>query len=104
VPLVVCPIAFVSEHIETLVEMDHEYATLAARCGVPTYVRVPTLSARPALIAALATLVRRHLSASADATEALCGADLTRLCPAGFRRCPCMRGTGEATERSRAAA
>ena len=87
VPLVVCPIAFVSEHIETLVEMDDEYAALAARSGVPTYVRVPTLSARPEFIEALATLVRRHLAASSSA--GLGGADLTRLCPARFGRCPC---------------
>ncbi|MGH6917850.1 MAG: ferrochelatase, partial [Geminicoccaceae bacterium] len=83
VPLVVCPIAFVSEHIETLVEMDDEYATLAARSGVPTYVRVPTLSARPEFIEALAALVRRHLGAApADVSQAACGADLSRLCPA----------------------
>ena len=50
VPLVVCAVAFVSEHIETLVEMDDEYATLAKHSGVPTYVRVATLSARPAFI------------------------------------------------------
>jgi ferrochelatase len=87
VPLVVCPIAFVSEHIETLVEMDDEYAALAARSGVPIYVRVPTLSARPAFIDALVALVRRHLAA--PAADGLGGADLTRLCPARFGRCPC---------------
>ncbi len=87
VPLVLCPIAFVSEHIETLVEMDDEYAALAAQRGVPAYVRVPTLSARPEFIEALATLVRRHLGATA--AEPLCGADLTRTCPAHFQRCPC---------------
>jgi ferrochelatase len=94
-PLVLCPIAFVSEHIETLVEMDDEYAALAARHGVPTYVRVPTLSARPEFIAALAALVRRHLRA--DAAAAPCGADLTRLCPARFQRCPCRDAAAGAT-------
>jgi ferrochelatase len=29
--VLICPIAFVSEHVETLVELDHEYAELAAR-------------------------------------------------------------------------
>jgi protoporphyrin/coproporphyrin ferrochelatase len=104
VPLVVCPIAFVSEHIETLVEMDDEYAALARRSGVPTYVRVPTLSARPEFIEALATLVRRHLSpAQADAPQAFCGADLDRLCPARFQRCPC-RPADAAANATRAAA
>jgi protoporphyrin/coproporphyrin ferrochelatase len=87
VPLVLCPIAFVSEHIETLVEMDDEYATLAAQHGVPIYLRVPTLSARPAFIGALAALVRRHVEAPPP--DGLSGADLTRLCPAHFGRCPC---------------
>ena len=73
VPLVVCPIAFVSEHIETLVEMDDEYAALAAHSGVPTYVRVPTLSARPEFIEALATLVRRHLACMAPSAGAWAG-------------------------------
>jgi ferrochelatase len=101
VPLVLCPIAFVSEHIETLVEMDDEYAILAKQSGVPTYVRVPTLSARPAFIVALATLVRRHLEA--ETAEILCGADLRRLCPAGFGRCPC-RLDADARDATRAAA
>jgi ferrochelatase len=102
VPLVLCPIAFVSEHIETLVEMDDEYATLAERSGVPTYVRVPTLSARPEFIEALAALVRRHLG---EATEApLSGADLTRLCPARFGRCPCRLPADATASEPRAAA
>jgi protoporphyrin/coproporphyrin ferrochelatase len=104
VPLVVCPIAFVSEHIETLVEMDDEYAALARRSGVPTYVRVPTLSARPEFIEALATLVRRHLGATpTNVPQALCGADLRRLCPARFQRCPCRPADAVADE-TRAAA
>jgi len=103
VPLVVCPIAFVSEHIETLVEMDDEYATLARQSGVPIYVRVPTLSARPEFIEALATLVRRHLHAGTAVAQTLCGADLTRLCPARFERCPC-RLRAAATHETRAAA
>jgi len=40
---VVVPIAFVSEHSETLVELDIEYAHLAEQAGVPLYVRVPTV-------------------------------------------------------------
>jgi protoporphyrin/coproporphyrin ferrochelatase len=100
VPLVLCPIAFVSEHIETLVEMDDEYAALAARHGVPIYVRVPTLSARPGFIAALAALVRRHLQATP--AEGLGGADLTRLCPARFGRCPCRVQADAAATRAAA--
>lgn len=61
VPLVVAPIAFVSEHSETLVELDIEYARLARESGVPAYVRVPTVGTRPEFIEGLAALVRAAL-------------------------------------------
>lgn len=59
VPLVVAPISFVSEHSETLVELDLDYRDIAARCGVPAYHRVPTVGVEPAFIAALAAVVTR---------------------------------------------
>lgn len=58
--VIVVPIAFVSEHSETLVELDIEYRHLAERSSVPGYFRVPTQSVAPAFIAALADLVRGH--------------------------------------------
>jgi len=57
--LVVLPVAFVSEHSETLVELDIEYAKLAAEAGVPVYKRVPALQTEPEFIAGLAELVRQ---------------------------------------------
>jgi protoporphyrin/coproporphyrin ferrochelatase len=68
VPLVVAPIAFVSEHSETLVELDLDYRRIAENCGVPAYLRVPTVGVEPAFIAALAALVRRSTTASPAAT------------------------------------
>ncbi|MBX3506075.1 MAG: ferrochelatase [Parvibaculum sp.] len=56
--LVVLPVAFVSEHSETLVELDKEYGHLAKEAGVPTYVRVPALGTEPQFIQGLARLVR----------------------------------------------
>ena len=56
-PVVVVPISFVSEHSETLVELDVLYRELAERAGVPAYVRVPALGTNPAFIRALARLV-----------------------------------------------
>lgn len=56
--LVVVPIAFVSEHSETLVELDIEYGKLAAEAGVPRYVRVPALGTEVRFIEGLANLVR----------------------------------------------
>jgi ferrochelatase len=55
--LVVVPIAFVSEHSETLVELDHEYRKQATAAGVPRYERVATPTADPEFIAGLARLV-----------------------------------------------
>ena len=58
VGLVVVPIAFVSEHSETLVELDIEYGDLAKDAGVPVYNRVPAVATHPRFIGALADLVR----------------------------------------------
>jgi ferrochelatase len=71
--VVVAPIAFVSEHSETLVELDIEYAKLARASGVPDYLRAPTVGVRRPFIEALANLAT--------------GAASARLCPAQFARC-----------------
>lgn len=51
--VILVPIAFVSEHIETLVELDIEYAHLAKENGVGDYIRVPALGTNPGFISAL---------------------------------------------------
>lgn len=84
VPLVVVPIAFVSEHSETLVEIGIEYRHLADQCGVPYFAPVPTVGDDPAFIAGLADLVRASLSQPAGLGSQQGG----RLCPAGFSGCP----------------
>lgn len=56
--LIVLPVAFVSEHSETLVELDKEYGHLAQEAGVPAYMRVPALGTEPQFIQGLARLVR----------------------------------------------
>jgi ferrochelatase len=59
VGVVILPIAFVSEHSETLVELDIEYRHRAAALGVHPYLRVPALGTHPVFIAGLADFVRR---------------------------------------------
>ena len=59
VAVLVVPIAFVSEHTETLVELDVDYRDAGGTVGVPGYFRVPTQNADAGFIAALAGLVRR---------------------------------------------
>jgi len=56
--VVIVPIAFVSDHSETLVELDIEYKELSERVGVPAYIRVPTVGTHRAFIGALSQLVR----------------------------------------------
>ena len=61
VGIVLYPLSFVSEHSETLVELDIDYRRLASQAGVPTYVRVPTVGTHPLFIQGLANLVRAAL-------------------------------------------
>jgi ferrochelatase len=82
IALVVIPVAFVSEHVETLVELDIEYRHLAERSGVPVYRVVPTVGIESAFIAGLAALVRQAVG-----TGLRCGEGV-RLCPSGLVRCP----------------
>ena len=58
VGVVLYRLSFVSEHSETLVELDIDYRRLAQQSGVPTYIRVPTVGTHPRFIAGLANLVR----------------------------------------------
>lgn len=62
--VIVVPISFVSEHSETLVELDHDYRRLAQDCGVPRYERVSTPGTDPAFIGGLARLVGEALTRS----------------------------------------
>ena len=87
VAVVVVPIAFVSEHSETLVELDIEYQELAHRLGVPGYFRVPTQNADAGFIAALADLVRGAISHG----PGLCSFAGGGTCPAPHRDCPHVR-------------
>ncbi len=59
--VLVVPIAFTSDHIETLSELDREYGELAHRVGITQYRRAPALNDRPDFIDAIADLVNEHL-------------------------------------------
>ena len=59
--VVLYPLSFVSEHSETLVELDMDYRQLASEAGVAKYVRVPTVGTHPRFIDGLARLVRNAL-------------------------------------------
>jgi ferrochelatase len=79
--VLVIPIAFVSEHVETLVELDRDYAELAEALGCPRYLRAPALGTEPAFIEGLARTVARSLPSGAAEPGA-------SACTLGFGKCP----------------
>jgi len=76
--LIVVPVAFVSEHSETLVELDIEYGKLARDSGVPDYIRVSAVRSHPTFIEGLARLVDAALNSPRPVNCAH-----GRICPAG---------------------
>jgi ferrochelatase len=85
--LVVVPIAFVSEHSETLVELDIEYRGLAMSKGANYYERVPALQTHPLYIKALAQSVQKAVD-----NYNIISAEFSCLhyekCPSKFIKCP----------------
>lgn len=82
VPVLVYPHAFVSEHVETLVEIEIEYREMAEEMGVVWFGRVPTVMTAPEFISGLARLVRERVNAPGISSDA--GG---RICPSGAKRC-----------------
>jgi len=87
--VLVAPIAFVSEHVETLVELDRDYAELAREAGCGPYLRAPTPGVRKVFIDELARAVLEAVDRPAG------------VAPHGPWRCPaghakCRLRTGEA--------
>jgi ferrochelatase len=84
--VLIAPIAFVSEHVETLVELDHEYGQVAAEAGCAPYLRVPALGADAGFVAGLASAVSGAL-----AREAGTGPAGPWRCPAAYPGCGARR-------------
>lgn len=89
------PIAFVSEHIETLVELDRDYANLARAANVPIYLRAPVVGVSAPFIDGLAGAVQKALARGGVGPDgALCPANLTRCGATGFENIPPLYGDG----------
>ncbi len=86
VAVIVCPIAFVSEHVETLVELDHEYAEIARSLGVP-YMRARTVGVAPTFIEGLGRAVLESLPRTGIKPFG------PWRCPAGHGKCACLEGS-----------
>ena len=84
--IVLVPIAFVSKHSETLVELDIEYRKLAEDNGCKHYTRVPALGINEDFIKAMSELIikkedykfNEHLYPPKN------------HCPSNFKKCPCL--------------
>jgi len=66
--ILLVPISFVSDHVETLVEIDRQYLPFAESLQLPHCHRAPSLNTRPVFISALADLINDALTSDAEAT------------------------------------
>jgi len=84
--IVLVPVAFVSEHSETLVELDIEYKELADKNGCKNYLRVPALGTNNNYIKAMSNLIiNKH--------DYKFNGELfppKKQCPIQFKKCPCL--------------
>lgn len=84
--IVLVPIAFVSEHSETLVELDIEYKELADKNGCKNYLRVPALGTNANYIKAMSDLIINKKEY--DFNGRLFPPKIQ--CPNEFKKCPCL--------------
>ena len=80
--IVIVPVAFVSEHSETLVELDIEYKKLAEKNGCSFYKRVPALGIEENFIKGLSKLVLQQETRGNFISSI--------MCPNQFEKCPCL--------------
>ena len=84
--IVLVPVAFVSEHSETLVELDIEYKELADKNGCKNYSRVPALGTNENYIKAMSSLIinKKDYNFNGDLFPPKI------QCPNKFKKCPCL--------------
>ena len=80
--IVIVPVAFVSEHSETLVELDIEYKKLAEENGCSFYKRVPALGIEENFIKGLTELVLQQETRGNFVSSV--------MCPSKYKKCPCL--------------
>jgi ferrochelatase len=85
--VLIAPVSFVSEHVETLVELDHDYARVAREAGCSPYLRAPTPGIRERFVEDLA-----HAALIALGRTSTTRPHGGWLCPAGLAKCACHQG------------
>jgi ferrochelatase len=81
--VLIVPLAFVSEHSETLVELDIEYRHLAEEAGLKNYERVSTVGVHPKFIEGLS-----QICLNKGKQGRYCSGSNSRICPSEFSSCP----------------
>ena len=85
--IVIVPVAFVSEHSETLVELDIEYKKLAQQNGCDKYTRIPALGINDAFIESLFNLV---INKNENQFNNKIFTPKNK-CPSNFEKCFCLK-------------
>ena len=85
--LIIVPVAFVSEHSETLVELDIEYKKLALDNGCIKYIRVPALGVNDTFIESLSNLI---INKDKNQFNGKIFPPINK-CPSNFIKCPCQK-------------
>ena len=80
--IIIVPVAFISEHSETLVELDIEYKKLAEKNGCSFYKRVPALGIEEDFIKGLTDLVLKKETKDNFVSSV--------MCPNKYVKCPCL--------------
>ncbi len=83
---VIIPVSFVSDHSETLVELDMEYKDLAKKIGTKDYLRVPALNLEGNFIKGLLAICKKTLEKSENGVFS--AGEGLRICPKNFKMCP----------------
>jgi ferrochelatase len=73
VDVILLPIAFVSEHSETLVELYIQFQEVASEAGIKNYIRIPALGTHPKFIESLVQVINKEKG--------------QRICPKEFCKC-----------------
>ena len=81
--IIILPIAFVSEHSETLVELDIEYRNLAKKLSLPYFGRVPAIGTHPDFISGLEKLIQDTSESGSDVVSEV----NDFVCPLNFISC-----------------
>jgi ferrochelatase len=87
-PLIIVPIAFVSEHVETLVELDIEYRKIADKYKIE-YIRIPALGINKLFINSLTKMVSNLVDYGEETKSLICSSINKKICPNNFTMCPC---------------